>query len=110
MSGTRENETFIAFLRGKRPFNATQMTFPSRQTSARRVHIMVYMAKVKEARGYGSSDREIGIFRVRLLREVPRLGKRERSLPLLYGRSRVVKTAHARPFSSRSFETSATTE
>lgn len=42
------------------------MTFPSRQASARRVHIMVYMVKVKEARGYRSSDREIGIFRVRL--------------------------------------------
>ena len=109
MSGTRENETFIAFLRGKRPFNATQMTFPSRQTSARRVHIMVYMAKVKEARGYRSSDREIGIFRVRLLRESARFRASEKE-NVHYGRSRVVKTAHARPFSFRSFETSATTE
>lgn len=42
------------------------------------MHIMVYMAKVKEARGYRSSDREIGIFRVRLLRESARFRASEK--------------------------------
>lgn len=73
MSGTRENETFIAFPRGKRPFNAARMTFPSR------VACTLWFMEVKEGRGWRSSDREIGIFRARRAarkrRRYARLGK-----------------------------------
>lgn len=73
MSGTRENETFIAFPRGKRPFNAARMTFPSR------VACTLWFMEVKEGRGWRNSDREIGIFRARRAarkrRRYARLGK-----------------------------------
>lgn len=73
MSGTRENETFIAFPRGKRPFNAARMTFPSR------VACTLWFMEVKEGRDWRSSDREIGIFRARRAarkrRRYARLGK-----------------------------------